>query len=297
VPPYTSSLITTELCDNLTNYPIKLLLRTFPFTVFLTFNFYQLKSFTFDDSMIQLMSFSLTNSGLESFRSNLTVENVSQISCLHLSKNNLTSLDDDAFKGMENLKYLLLHMNKLSTVNSEIFKYLKYLLILVLHDNDIKSLDLKFYQMLPKSMTILFMSQNELTEIPANAFDNFPNLTELELACNYLKSFEISNVKLEILDLSGNEISEFNLGNSSSITSLFLDENNLTVLSSAMMSKIPKLKEFSFENNSIDRIDRSLMKKFENVKNYKENFLYNPCVNETDDEIDMKNCFENFEKT
>jgi Leucine-rich repeat (LRR) protein len=217
---------------------------------------------------------------------------------LQLSDNNLTTLNGDAFKGMENLKYLFLDVNKFSTVNLEIFKYFKSSYFLNLNGNGIKSLDLKFYQVLPETLKQLWISYNEITEVPVNAFNNSSNLYDLVLANNLLKSFMISHSYLQNLVLHRNQISELNLGSSSTITSLFIDRNSLTVLSSAMFSNILNLREFSFQNNSIEAIDKNLMEKFKYLKYYKERFLNNPCVKsrKSSEGINMEICFKNYEK-
>jgi Leucine-rich repeat (LRR) protein len=288
-------LIAPKYSDNLTNFSTEDVLEIFPNMIDLEIILFQLKSFEFDEVLSKLHVLMISSAGLESFKSNLNT--TAQLICLDLYINNIKRLDDNAFAGMNNLKNLFLTMNKITQLNSKIFQHLKSLNCLILSGNRIKRLDLEFYQALSTSLEKFWLDDNELTEIPEKAFESLPKLTKLRMNDNFLKSFVISDSKLIKLWLIGNKISELNMGNTSTLTELYIEKNYLHTLSSSMFSEIHKMFGFSFVNNKIEAIDQKVMKKLSTFKDFKERLLNNPCVKKENisDDVDLQDCFKNFD--
>ncbi|PSN49886.1 hypothetical protein C0J52_15985 [Blattella germanica] len=124
----------------------------------------------------------------------LTFSELHNLIHIHLEGNEIVHLDPFVFRNNTNLQWLYLGKNPLGTISSKVFMTLDRLL----------SLDL---------------SHCNINLISTKLFSNLQNLKSLNLNNNRLKSFEISNIpiNLEVLDLSGNGMESIYLVNKSEI--------------------------------------------------------------------------------
>ncbi|XP_073507108.1 platelet glycoprotein Ib alpha chain [Phyllobates terribilis] len=102
------------------------------------------------------------------------------LTTLQLSNNQISTIEDNAFTGLERLKMLKLQHNQIDSLSEEVFKSLPSL----------DHLDLSYNQLLylpdrllssSENLVILYLSGNRLTEIPDNFFE------DLDLGYVYLE--------------------------------------------------------------------------------------------------------------
>ena len=154
---------------------------------------------------------------------------------LNLSKNRFTTLNEDVFVGLTNLRVLDLSFNLLTDLQPNIFKGLTILSSLNLEMNRIQTLHANLFSSTPqlKSLTLsynlelgknllqsrdalrvvlknnitsLIMNNMSITSLPRNIFNEGINLLHLSLADNPIKTLDILPASLETLNLSGIEI-------------------------------------------------------------------------------------------
>ena len=93
---------------------------------------------------------------------------------------------------------------------------------------------------LPLNSVVLGLSNNDISVIENNAFNNLPNLTVLSLDNN---------------DISKIEENAFN--NLPKLTVLFLDNNHISKIQENAFNNLPKLAVLSLNNNDISKIEEN----------------------------------------
>ncbi|XP_056140982.1 transforming growth factor beta activator LRRC32 isoform X2 [Lampris incognitus] len=263
----------------LAHTPFRLITRYQDFSslIYLDLSYNQIKSIpqTFICSMVMLEVLNVSRNCIESFFVNH--EDILQnLKILDLSYNSLQNLSFGE-KTLQSLKELFLQGNTLTTINPQTFQRLPGLRSLQLQQNNLKicipqqipvELPKKdhFYQDSPScvffysipALQFLYLSENNLRVLPANAFHNTP-LKLLDLSLNpgleidpnslsglehslihlLLKENNISQLntdlsalsRLKYVDLSTNQLTTLPIWNKeSSIESLNLQNNNLVTL-------------------------------------------------------------------
>lgn len=163
----------------------------------------------------------LTENKISFLRSN--VMNNSNIRQLYLSKNNIQVIENNAFRGLTSLWSLTLSDNKIT--------------------------DLQFIAGLPKSMVVLDLKRNEITQMPSLVF-------------SYL-------IKLYWLDLSNNKLSklsEYSFFGLTHLGTLLLENNNLTSIHKGPWDYLPCLQVLSFHSNNITSIKKGFATRMNNLK-------------------------------
>ncbi|CAG9764180.1 unnamed protein product [Ceutorhynchus assimilis] len=161
--------------------------------------------------------------------------NLKNLHYLYLNNNSINYLVQYNFKPLNNLVDLQLRLNNLSEIQVSSFNGLKNLKFLYLGQNQIHTI--KPYGFIGlDSLIILDLGYNNFTEIELNYFQ-IKNLHILWLHSNFIKNIIIVNNNnaevqnaLEVLDLSYNQLSEFNF--------------------KLLSSKMPNIKEIVLVNNS-----------------------------------------------
>ena len=129
---------------------------------------------------------------------------------LHLSDNNMTKIEVDAFQSLINLEYLDLHNNKLRELDADLFLQLSSLKRLWIYHNMLRRLPPNIFRNLI-NLEILDISSNELSELNAELFLHLNLLRELTLGYNLLQTLSPNIfhnlITLEILILSNNRLS------------------------------------------------------------------------------------------
>ena len=99
---------------------------------------------------------------------------------LHLSDNNMTKIEVDAFQSLINLEYLDLHNNELRELDADLFLQLSSLKRLWMYHNMLRRLPPNIFRNLI-NLEILDISSNELSELNAELFLHLNLLRELTL--------------------------------------------------------------------------------------------------------------------
>ena len=128
---------------------------------------------------------------------------------LFLNDNQITSIKKGVFDGLHNLKWLNLSSNQISSIEEGAFDGLNNLTELFLNDNQITSIKKGVFDGL-HNLKGLFLNDNQITSIKKGVFDGLHNLKGLYLPCNQISSIEegafdgLNNLKW--LNLSSNQI-------------------------------------------------------------------------------------------
>lgn len=185
-----------------------------------------------------------------------------------MTKSGLMEITENTFKNAAVLESLTLSYNNLTSLNSNIFKDLKM-------------------------VNFIELSDNKIEKISPDVFQGLENLRDLFLDCNNIKTIEkgtFNNLHLDVLQLSTNQLTEFDFQNLIIRENFYLDNNLLTTLT--VMGNITYLEAdnnkittinietitlgyLSLENNSIT--DISSIKNGENLK--KLDLSFNQIVN------------------
>lgn len=145
---------------------------------------------------------------------NRSFDHLRSLKYLRLDHNNLSVIDQFAFKGLHQLKSLNLSFNCISELNSSLFDDLH-------------------------SLTFLSLTHNRLKHLPHRIFANLFNLNTLRIRQNNLSIFSeiaksVSLLKnLTLLDLCFNTLTSLNHSNVSlpdSLNTLYVCRNNLSTL-------------------------------------------------------------------
>ncbi|XP_026823386.1 leucine-rich repeat-containing G-protein coupled receptor 4-like [Rhopalosiphum maidis] len=181
---------------------------------------------------------------------------------LKLTKNNLSTLPDEAFIGMNRIRILYLSDNRLCAVPTQIFKHMPSIEVLDLARNSIHSVASGDFQSL-SLMNTFVMATNNLTDITNGSFPT--TLRKVQLAANNLTELNgnLRNQKeLEWLYLSNNRIKnldgELPIDNDKLIV-LDVSKNRLTHLPPEL-NCLKALRYFYCTYNQLTGLNKTLSK-------------------------------------
>ncbi|XP_064450037.1 leucine-rich repeats and immunoglobulin-like domains protein 1 isoform X7 [Mirounga angustirostris] len=182
---------------------------------------------------------------------------------LNLSYNKLSEIDPAGFEDLPNLQEVYLNNNELTAVpslgaaSSHIIS-----LFLNLASNRIGTLESGAFDGLSRSLVMLRLSKNRITQLPMKAF-KLPRLTQLDLTRNRIRVIEGLTFQgldsLEVLKLQRNNISKLTDGafwGLSRIHVLHLENNGLVEVSRGWLYGLSALHQLHLSSNSIARINR-----------------------------------------
>ena len=213
---------------------------------------------------------------------------------LNISRNGISTLDEDIFDGLTNLTTLDIYDNKLDTLPSDIFHDLTKLTFLDIFDNDITTLPQDIFDHTPKLASIrllynnlirtlhedifdgltkletLQINSNELTALDPDIFDGLTDLRNLQLDSNNLTELPEEVFEglssLEKLDLYGNRIFEIHPllfePLDDSLQTLNMYENFLTELPDAIFEGLTGIKRLNLRCNSLTEFQLDLLDPF-----------------------------------
>lgn len=165
-----------------------------------------------------------------------------EISVADFSKNELTSLSPDVFRGIVKLEVLDLSQNKINSLSESTFQPVAASLIqLKLSHNKLSEIDSSQLSNVLSALVnlkTLILRHNELTKLPS--LSDLSRLEEVNLASNQLES---------LLSESGRPLLP------GSISDLNLENNRLKHIKSNTFAGLSNLKYLSLENNQIMQID------------------------------------------
>ncbi|EEZ97737.1 protein artichoke [Tribolium castaneum] len=180
------------------------------------------------------------------------------LSHLDLTRNLLTTLNSDAFVGLETtLKELHLPQNKISTITGPTLSLLK-LETLDLSDNHLTELSRNVFGMLPQLRFLNLSHNSHLASIPSNLLHKLPNLEVFDLSYTGLRiltgDFFAKSSKLRRVYLHNNAISELGDGvfaNLPNLTSIDLSSNHINNIKQGAFVNIMNLKELVLRGNQL----------------------------------------------
>ncbi|XP_043273962.1 protein artichoke-like [Venturia canescens] len=159
------------------------------------------------------------------------------LTSLSFVRNKIENIETDAFRDLISLKQLNLAENKLTKLDKGVFDGLRSLEELDLSWNDIKKITHDSFHGLPKVLSKVFLSFNQLEFLESGTF------------------FERA---IEELHLNGNKLKTIEEGtfNSSVIYSLYLQNNSFSQISGNEFSGSFYLHKLNLANNRISKIEK-----------------------------------------
>ncbi|TET06629.1 hypothetical protein E3J79_01315 [Candidatus Dependentiae bacterium] len=232
----------------------------------------ELKEFFQSIAKYNVVELFLFSNQLTSLPENI-FNNLHNLRILWLCNNQLTSLPEKIFNNLHNLRELFLYDNQLTSLPEKIFNNLHKLQMLELYDNQLTSLPEKIFNNLHK-LQMLELCNNQLTSLPEKIFNNLHNLRELFLYDNQLTSLpekifnNLPNLrKLSLYDNRLNSLPENIFNNLHNLQWLNLSFNQLTYLPEKIFNQLLKLRELNLSYNQLrDTEKQSIRRKLTNIK-------------------------------
>lgn len=177
--------------------------------------------------------------------------------CLH-------QVEDDAFRGLEQLEDLYLDDNGILVVPQSALRHVNKLRRLSLSFNRIAVVSGHLFGYTTE-LQHLSLSYNVIRELPEEAFQPIKALRRLELRGNQLTAIQASTFRslaasLQELDLGRNRITELETLDLPQVQILKLDHNNLTALKRGQFSKMTQLITLNVSHNGIDLVPNGIFR-------------------------------------
>ncbi|XP_057363621.1 leucine-rich repeats and immunoglobulin-like domains protein 1 isoform X3 [Manis pentadactyla] len=179
-----------------------------------------------------------------------------------LQHNKIRCVDGSRLKAYISLEVLDLSSNNITEIHSTCFPHGLHIRELNLASNRIGTLESGAFDGLSRSLVMLRLSKNRITQLPVKAF-KLPRLTQLDLSRNRIRLIEGLTFQgldsLEVLKLQRNNISKLTDGafwGLSKMHVLHLEYNSLVEVNSGSLYGLTALHQFHLSNNSISRINR-----------------------------------------
>uniref|UniRef100_A0ABI7W6A5 Ig-like domain-containing protein n=1 Tax=Felis catus TaxID=9685 RepID=A0ABI7W6A5_FELCA len=186
----------------------------------------------------------------------------SHVVSLFLQHNKIRSVEGSQLKAYLSLEVLDLSSNNITEIRSACFPQGLHIRELNLASNRIGSLESGAFDGLSRSLVMLRLSKNRITQLPVKAF-KLPRLTQLDLNRNRIRLIEGLTFQglesLEVLKLQRNNISKLTDGafwGLSRIHVLHLESNSLVEVNSGSLYGLSALQQLHLSGNSITRINR-----------------------------------------
>ncbi|XP_066154708.1 chaoptin-like [Euwallacea fornicatus] len=184
-----------------------------------------------------------------------TFTGTKKICTIDLSYNEIITLLDSEFKELENLSQLNLNRNQIKIIDEKAFSGLQNLKYLDLSYNFIDVINISLYNL--TKLNTLSLKHNKIQKVTGFEFHNLSNLEELDLSENLLDdNFSIhlnpENV-LRQLDLSYNKINTlwFTYGYLNRLELLDLSHNNISKINKSSFQALYSLRFLHLQNNKL----------------------------------------------
>ncbi|XP_043234427.1 leucine-rich repeats and immunoglobulin-like domains protein 1 isoform X2 [Amphibalanus amphitrite] len=205
----------------------------------------------------QLRRLKLHNNRISSPRELRRLRNLRHLEVLKLSKNRISRLKKDMFRGLGQLRELDLNRNRLSEIDSLVFSGLHSLQVLKLKRNGIRRLmDGAFYHL--HNMTQLYLDHNQIRNITKGWLFGLKPLERFSLSHNELQRTDLDCWRycehLAFLDLSYNQLSAVDTHTFAKLPrlqQLVLDHNRIALIDENALRGSPKLRDLELNNNLI----------------------------------------------
>ncbi len=196
----------------------------------------------------------------------MTVEQLAQVTSLDLRKSDITVLQAGDFGGLSSLQVLDLSKNKFESLPEGIFSGLGSLKFLDLVSTKLRSLPVAVFSDLG-SLETLLLNVNSLRTLPPAVFSALSNLQQLDLGSNRLSSLPqgiFSGLSsLQILFLGGNRLSSLPEGIFSGLGNLVrlgLSGNSLNQLPESVFSGLNSLRMLQLSSNSLHSLPEGIFR-------------------------------------
>ncbi|XP_033095895.1 carboxypeptidase N subunit 2-like isoform X2 [Anneissia japonica] len=192
---------------------------------------------------------------------------------LFLANNKITSIALGSFQYMTQLEGLYLDGNMLPSLQNEVFNGLTGLTQLDLSFNKIKLIESNVFRVL-ETLVSLDLSGNQLSELPSNIFLSLSDLIRLDLSSNIFTQIPavFDDLKqLQMLNLESNNISTIKnrtFANLENLQNLYLGKNNIENLQPEILlsdtsgmesSGLHSLTELDIYDNNLKEITKDFM--------------------------------------
>lgn len=184
-----------------------------------------------------------------------------KVTKLVISKNIVRELPLGSFQYFQQLEFLDLSRNLISTLNSDAFSGLESTLIsLDLSQNRISNLVGPPLTLM--SLEVLDLSDNQLTELARNTFSLLPALQSLNLSRNtHLSNIPVVLLQklndLRVIDLSYSGVKSIPLeffAKSNALREIYLSHNSISEISEGTFSNMPNITVIDLSYNNITNI-------------------------------------------
>lgn len=200
---------------------------------------------------------------------------------LDLSMNSIYELHD--FEHLDKLDQLLLKRNRIKKLESDIFRPLILVSVIDLSYNEIEIIEADLFQH-NKFLKVINFENNHIMLIEANTFSNLSQLKILNLSSNRMKEFDLTKImankiylnhndlrrlqlpakEVILVSATNNNIKEVVCQNTTMLSYLYLESNNLTKL--GCIDQIEKLVELDVSFNKIESLSEDIFHKLRSLQ-------------------------------
>lgn len=179
------------------------------------------------------------------------------LSIVNINKNFLPKISAGIFNNL-NISKLSLQENGINIIDDGAFMNMNKLTLLALNGNRLTTFEPKYVLGYNRVLTRLWLYQNFLTEVSKDMFFGLPNLEVINLSYNLItevKDNSFNDVKkVYLIALLHNRLEVLNPGifppqGLSSVQKLYIQNNQLTFLSSGVLIRLPNLKTIALGGN------------------------------------------------
>ena len=202
----------------------------------------------------------------------MTVEQLAQVTSLDLRKYGITTLQAEDFGGLSSLQVLDLSKNKFESLPEGIFSGLSSLQFLDLVNTKLRSLPVAVFSEL-SSLKTLLLNVNSLRTLPVGVFSGLSNLQQLDLGSNRLSSWPAGIFNglssLQFLFLNGNRIGslpEGIFGGLGNLVRLDLASNSLNQLPESVFRGLNNLRMLHLSSNSLHSLPEGVFSGLSNLE-------------------------------
>ena len=216
----------------------------------------ELEDFVFEE-LINLTSLQLHNNELTALNE-YTLSGLVDLKQLNLGHNDIETVHASTFSDNSKLTHLRMHANEIGSLPEEVFSNLTELKLLNLSHNRLEEFPNVFSAL--SNLRVVTVSENDLTTLPANAFEHNAELTHLYLSGNDISSLPSGAfsglAKLRSLSLAKNELTAVpDVSGLSKLLNLWLYSNRIGVLPSNAFSELSSLRNLHLLKNQISSIE------------------------------------------
>ncbi|XP_032598936.1 platelet glycoprotein V isoform X2 [Drosophila grimshawi] len=190
---------------------------------------------------------------------------------IDLSRNALSTLHKDTFRGLTLLKELDISNNVLDFLPFDLFQDLDSLLQLRIQNNQLEDVDPRTFWKL-RNLNLLDLSKNEIAQLPESVFYHAQRLTVINLCDNQIENFPPNLLRdqlmLEELDMSRNQIEQLVSGSmryQTKLKALDFGLNQIAKIEDDFFEGLKSLRTLMLHNNRITSISGTIFNNLVNL--------------------------------